>query len=104
MSNASKLTLLGTSLSAVGIIFFVHWAQQSEKAVRLIWTQSLYDSHRLKILQTMHAGVVRDIQQQKVKAERKADFEMQRQLEDEYRKIQTVSDGSDGDKPLGQKP
>lgn len=40
----------------------------------------------------MHAGVVRDMEQQQVKRERQADFEMQRQLEEEYKKVQTVSD------------
>ncbi len=41
----------------------------------------------------MHAGVIRDVEQQRLKKERQADFEMQRELEQEYRKIQTVSDG-----------
>ena len=41
----------------------------------------------------MHAGVIRDYEQQRVKRERLADFEMQRELEQEYRKTQTVSDG-----------
>lgn len=45
----------------------------------------------------MHVGVIRDMEQQRVKSEqqreRLADFEMQRQLEEEYRKVQTVSDG-----------
>jgi hypothetical protein len=34
MSRAAKLTLAGTSLFAVGTIFFVHFQQQAEKAVR----------------------------------------------------------------------
>ena len=41
----------------------------------------------------MHAGVIRDMEQQKVKRERQADFEMQRALEEGYRKVQSVSDG-----------
>ena len=45
----------------------------------------------------MHAGVIRDIEQQRVKKERQADFEMQRVLEGEYRKVQQVHDG-DGDR------
>ncbi len=45
----------------------------------------------------MHQGVVRDMEQQRVKKERQLDFEMQRQMEEEYRKVQNVSDG-------GQKP
>lgn len=44
----------------------------------------------------MHVGVIRDMEQQRLKSEqqreRLADFEMQRQLELEYRKVQTVSD------------
>lgn len=39
----------------------------------------------------MHAGVVRDMEQQRIKQERREDFEMQRKLEEEYRKIQSVS-------------
>jgi len=46
----------------------------------------------------MHAGVLRDMEQQKVKRERLADFEMQKELEAEYLKIQTVKDSST---PLG---
>ena len=41
----------------------------------------------------MHQGVIRDMEQQRLKRERQLDFEMQRQLEEEYRKTQTVSDG-----------
>ena len=49
----------------------------------------------------MHMGVVRDFEQQRIKRERQADFEMQRQLEQEYRKYQTVSDGG-GPEPQQQ--
>ena len=43
----------------------------------------------------MHAGVVRDMEQQRVKKEqRQQDFDMQRALEEQYRKLQTVSPGS----------
>ena len=45
--------------------------------------------------QTMHQGVIRDMEQQRIKRERQVDFEMQRQLEEEYRKVQTVSDTTD---------
>lgn len=41
----------------------------------------------------MHAGVIRDMEQQRLKRERQLDFEMQRALEEEYRKLQHVSDG-----------
>lgn len=44
----------------------------------------------------MHAGVVRDMEQQRIKRERQADFEMQRQLEEEYKKTQTVHDSTAG--------
>ena len=33
MSTASKLTLAGSSLGAIGIVLFVHYAQQWERAV-----------------------------------------------------------------------
>ena len=41
----------------------------------------------------MHAGVERDIEQQRIKRERQADFAMQKALEEEYRKVQIVSGG-----------
>jgi protein PET117 len=42
----------------------------------------------------MHQGVVRDMEQQRVKKERQIDFDMQRKLEEEYRKVQNVSDSA----------
>ncbi|KAL9137003.1 MAG: hypothetical protein Q9175_001787 [Cornicularia normoerica] len=77
MSKAAKLTLAGTSVGAIGIVALVHYQQNSEKAA-------------------MHAGVVRDIEQQRIKKERQADFEMQRALEEEYRKVQQVHDNGGG--------
>ncbi|PSN67040.1 hypothetical protein BS50DRAFT_380674 [Corynespora cassiicola Philippines] len=74
MSRASKITLATTTLGAIGIVIGVHYAQRAEKAA-------------------MHAGVIRDYEQQRLKRERQADFEMQRALEEQYRKVQTVSDG-----------
>ncbi|PQE18282.1 cytochrome c oxidase assembly protein [Rutstroemia sp. NJR-2017a WRK4] len=74
MSRAAKLTLLGSSLFAASTIVFVHYAQNAEKAA-------------------MHAGVVRDMEQQRIKKERQLDFEMQKAMENEYRKVQNVSDG-----------
>jgi len=44
----------------------------------------------------MHAGVIRDMEQQRIKRERQADFEMQKALEEEYRKVQQVHDGVPG--------
>ncbi len=52
----------------------------------------------------MHAGVIRDIEQQRVKKERQADFEMQRAMEQEYKKVQSVSNGDgagDGNRDVG---
>lgn len=40
----------------------------------------------------MHAGVIRDVEQQRIRKERQLDFDMQRALEEEYRKVQTVKD------------
>jgi len=39
----------------------------------------------------MHQGVIRDMEQQRLKRERQADFEMQAKLEEEYRKVQSVT-------------
>ncbi|KZZ88920.1 hypothetical protein AAP_04712 [Ascosphaera apis ARSEF 7405] len=80
MSRASKITLALTTLSTAGVVWLVHWSQQRD-------------------LELLHAGVVRDMENQErkrqVQLERKADFEMQKQLEAEYRKIQHVSDSTD---------
>ena len=38
--------------------------------------------------------MVRDMEQQRIKKERQLDFEMQRALEDEYKKEQTVRSSS----------
>tara|TARA_R110002060_G_scaffold4211_5_gene6662 strand:+ start:713 stop:865 length:153 start_codon:yes stop_codon:yes gene_type:complete len=35
MSRPAKLTLAGTSLFAIATVFFVHYGQQAEKAVRI---------------------------------------------------------------------
>lgn len=34
MSAASKVTLASTLLGTIGIVYFVHWGQTAEKAVR----------------------------------------------------------------------
>ncbi|KAJ2902711.1 hypothetical protein MKZ38_000221 [Zalerion maritima] len=75
MSRASKLTLLGTSIFATATVVIVHVQQRWEKA-------------------TMHEGVVRDIEQQRIKRERQADFEAQRELEQTYLKDQSVRDST----------
>ncbi|RDW62607.1 hypothetical protein BP5796_10909 [Coleophoma crateriformis] len=74
MSRAAKLTLAGTSLFTAGTIIFVHYAQKADQVA-------------------MHAGVIRDVEQQRLKKERQLDFDMQRAMEQEYRKIQNVQDG-----------
>lgn len=94
MSTASRLTLLGTIVGTVGVVGFVHWAQTAEKAVIFLPTE-LETKRLISDMQAMHAGVVRDMEQQRVKRERKADFEMQRQLEEEYKKIQSVPDSTE---------
>lgn len=71
MSTAAKATLGGTCLFALGTIVFVHFQQQAEKAA-------------------MHQGVVRDMEQQRIKRERQLDFDMQKALEEEYKREQTV--------------
>ncbi|KAG5970261.1 hypothetical protein E4U55_001763 [Claviceps digitariae] len=75
MSRASKLTLGGTSLLTACTIAFVHFQQKWEK-------------------DAMHEGVIRDMEQQRIKRERQLDFDMQRQLEAEYKQHQTVRDST----------
>ena len=43
----------------------------------------------------MHQGVVRDMEQQRIKRERQLDFDMQKALEEEYKKGQTVREMTD---------
>ncbi|CAI6099616.1 hypothetical protein V2G26_000550 [Clonostachys chloroleuca] len=71
MSRASKMTMVGSGLFAGATIVFVHFQQKAEK-------------------EAMHQGVVRDIEQQRIKAERQLDFDMQRALEAEYKRDQNV--------------
>ncbi|CRK28934.1 hypothetical protein BN1708_015397, partial [Verticillium longisporum] len=75
MSRASKLTLMGTSFFALGTIIMVHFQQRSEK----------------------QASVLRDMEQQRVKRERQLDFDLQRALEQEYKREQTVRDSTNPD-------
>ncbi|CAI9626942.1 hypothetical protein GT037_007034 [Alternaria burnsii] len=83
MSRASQITLATTCVTAIGTVAFVHWSQKADKAA-------------------MHMGVIRDFEQQRIKRERQADFEMQRELEKEYLKYQTVSDGGPAEPPPHQ--
>jgi len=41
----------------------------------------------------MHQGVIRDVEQPRVKKERMLEFEMHRELEEQYKKLQNVRDG-----------
>ncbi|TIC91589.1 hypothetical protein CDEST_14120 [Colletotrichum destructivum] len=75
MSRASKLTLAATSIFAASTIVIVHFQQKFEK-------------------EAMHQGVVRDIEQQRIKRERQLDFDMQRALEEEYKREQTVREAT----------
>ncbi|KZM22162.1 uncharacterized protein EKO05_0003868 [Ascochyta rabiei] len=82
MSRASQITLATTCTIAIGTVAFVHFSQKQDKAA-------------------MHAGVIRDYEQQRVKRERQADFEMQKALQEEYLKYQTVHDSSTPEPPQG---
>ena len=91
MSRAAKLTLAGTSLAAIGIVVFVHWAQTAEKKVSCPFdgkstTTKAYES------QAMHAGVIRDMEQQRIKKLRQAEFDMYQAMEQEYLRFQKVHD------------
>ncbi|KAI6837277.1 hypothetical protein KC367_g8250 [Hortaea werneckii] len=76
MSTRAKLTLASTTVGALGIVLFVHYQQKADQAA-------------------MHQGVIRDMEQQRIKKERQLDFEMQRRLEEEYRKVQNVKPSAD---------
>lgn len=103
MSSASKISLAATSLFTAGVIVFVHFQQKADQAVRLSSSSLLLllsphpsnlphtsQCSANKKKQAMHAGVVRDMEQQRVKRERQLDFDMQRALEEEYKREQNV--------------
>lgn len=71
-----------TGLGTAGIVWFVHWAQEQERAA-------------------MHKGVERDMEKQRIRQEREADFAMQKALQEQYLKVQTVSPSTD-DSGTGQ--
>ncbi|KAJ5935740.1 hypothetical protein N7466_005287 [Penicillium verhagenii] len=85
MSRAAKFTLAATGLGTVGIVWFVHWAQEADRAA-------------------MHRGVERDMEKQRVRQERQAEFELQKRLQEEYLKLQTVSSTTDDQSPASQHP
>lgn len=47
----------------------------------------------------MHQGVVRDMEQQRIKRERQLDFDMQKELEEEYKRGQSVRPTPDAHYP-----
>lgn len=49
----------------------------------------------------MHKGVERDMEKQRVRQEREADFALQKALQEQYLKVQTVSPSTD-DSGTGQ--
>lgn len=55
-----------------------------------IWRQPASAEKLTSEHQAMHQGVVRDMEQQRVKRERQLDFDMQRALEEEYKREQNV--------------
>ncbi|KAJ5096320.1 hypothetical protein NUU61_005676 [Penicillium alfredii] len=85
MSRASKITLAATGLGTAGIVYFVHWSQEQERAA-------------------MHKGVERDMEKQRVRQERQADFEMQKALEQQYLQIQNVSKNAGDSNPADNNP
>ena len=50
----------------------------------------------------MHKGVERDMEKQRIRQERQAEFELQKRLEQEYLKLQTVSSSTGDQIPAGQ--
>ncbi|KAF6784607.1 cytochrome c oxidase assembly protein [Colletotrichum sojae] len=108
MSRASKLTLAATSLFAASTIVIVHFQQKFEKeacrtiplslAGEVTATAVTERSHP----QAMHQGVIRDMELQRIKRERQLDFDIQRTLEEEYKREQTVRESPTPDSaPIG---
>lgn len=96
-SPGARFALTATSLLAVGTIVLVHFQQKTEKEVPplffpacILLTFQQEANTDLPTPQAMHAGVVRDMEQQRLKRERQLDFDMQRQLEAEYKQTQSV--------------
>lgn len=52
----------------------------------------------------MHKGVERDVEKQRIRQERQADFEMQKRLEEDYLKVQTVSSSTHDPSSAGKNP
>lgn len=102
MSRASKFTLAATGLGTMGIVWFVHWAQEADRAVRYDFNYVFLHFANLLELQAMHKGVERDMEKQRVRLERQAEFEMQKALEQEYLKLQTVHSTTGDPSTTGQ--
>ena len=71
MSTAAKMTLAGVTVSTIAIIFGVHYIQQADK-------------------QSMHQGVLRDDERQKIRKEREEELHRQRALEAALKQDQGV--------------
>lgn len=71
MSTAAKLTLAGVSMTTIAIIFGVHYIQQADK-------------------ESMHQGVIRDDERQKIRKERELELQRQRALEAALKQDQPV--------------
>jgi protein PET117 len=103
------MTLLGTSLFAMSTIVFVHFQQKAEQDVRtspiteLTWPSTQGKEANEPPKKAMHQGVIRDMEQQRIKRERQLDFDMQRALEEEYKREQNVRSSLEvmGDKDNG---
>lgn len=54
--------------------------------------------------QAMHKGVERDMEKQRIRQERQAEFVMQKRLEEEYLKIQTVHSTTNDQHKPGESP
>lgn len=52
-------------------------------------------------MQLMHAGVIRDEQRSRIKRERQLDFDVQKELEKEFKKSQSVSPVHVAESPPG---
>lgn len=97
MSQASRIALATTSTFTCGMIAWVHFRQREEKnvcsALAICSPSSAISCSLLTnnyYTQVMHQGVVRDMERQRIKKERELDFDMQRQLEEEYKREQNV--------------
>jgi protein PET117 len=98
MSQASRIALATTSTFTCGMIAWVHFRQKAERYVCsalsflliFIYIYLLDPFPLTRNIKNMHQGVVLDMERQRVKKERELDFEMQRQLEEEYKREQNV--------------